>query len=177
MKHLMTIMGVLFALSCSAQQPLEFYSFPLSLWPEVEYPFPKGSFGFNQDDSTYKAFDGYHSYLQLPGPGWRFGDWDTLGTAENIREELLDRAPVCTTVTTNSAGASTWTFPNEFDFTPVISAVALDNTANTLVNVKVTALSTTSVSVQVEKVSIVLGVLTLAGTPGATLVHLTAIAP
>lgn len=79
---------------------------------------------------------------------------------------------------TSSAGTYTWTFVTAFGANPIITATPENNAAGESVDVKITALSTTSVTVQVSKTSLVLGLLTLnTGSPGATPVHLTAIAP
>ena len=177
MKTLVLFLFCLVSTITNAQYIWGYFPMTQAEWEVENMVLDPSYFAFSTDKGTYRQGDGIHVWAELETPDWRFGDWDTLGTAENVRTDMLKEVPVGTAITTNSAGVATWTFPNEFDFTPVVTAVALDNTSNTLVSVKVTALSTTSVSVQVEKISIVLGVLTLAGTPGATLVHLTAIAP
>ncbi len=91
----------------------------------------------------------------------------------------LDGAPTVqrTTVTTNASGVATWTFGSAFGSSPVVIGLPVNNTAGESIDVKITSVSTTSVSIQVSKVSTVLGILTLAASPGAHVVHLTAMSP
>lgn len=80
-------------------------------------------------------------------------------------------------VQTASNGSYTWTFPTAFGTStmPVITAVAEDGTAG-ITNVQITSLSNTSVSIQVSRLTSVLGILTLNTTP-QVYVHLEAMNP
>lgn len=77
---------------------------------------------------------------------------------------------------TNTSGVLTWTFPTSTPFSaePIISAVPEDNVAGVSIDVKVTSISSSSVSIQISKVSTVLGVLQFTANP-QSYVHLTAI--
>lgn len=82
------------------------------------------------------------------------------------------------TVTTSAGGTATWTFPGgAFPVSPVVNATPESATAAESVDVKITAITTTTVTVQISKTGVVLGLLTLNTlSPGATVVHLTATA-
>lgn len=71
---------------------------------------------------------------------------------------LVQRA----TVTTDSSGNYTWTFPTAYASTtvPKITATSLDATAG-MSNAKITSRSATSVSIHVDKLATILGLLTL----------------
>lgn len=100
---------------------------------------------------------------------WR-GDktWQTLPVAP---KQQWTRAQ------TNTSGAYTWTFPTAFASTPVVSITVEDNTSASW-NHQITAISTTSVTVQLVKTTAVtvvgVSVLGVAASPQAY-VHLTAI--
>ncbi len=67
-------------------------------------------------------------------------------------------------VQTNGSGAYTWTFPTPFDETPRISIEVESNVAG-LTTANITAVSSTSVSVQTARAINVLGILTLQSSP------------
>lgn len=77
---------------------------------------------------------------------------------------------------TNTSGTYTWTFPMAFasGTVPVIEATPEDATVSASVDVRVTALTSTSVTVQASRLTTVLGILTLNATP-QIFVHLEAL--
>lgn len=76
---------------------------------------------------------------------------------------------------TDSSGNLTWTFPTSFgSSTPVVTVVAEDNTSGALTNVQITAKSATSVTVHSNRITTVLGLLTLTTNPSVT-VDITAV--
>lgn len=85
-------------------------------------------------------------------------------------------------VQTDSAGVYTWTYPSAYGagVIPVIELTVEDNTAGATWNHKITAISNTSVTIQLGKTTAVtilgISVLGIAASPQA-FVHLTAIAP
>lgn len=79
----------------------------------------------------------------------------------------------------NSSGVYTWTFPTAFAGTPVVSATTEDATSNAVVSTRITAISSTSVTVQVTRTVpvTVLGISVLGSlTTPADFVDITAIA-
>lgn len=85
------------------------------------------------------------------------------GTMSASDKAKLDALPTIqrTTITTNTSGVATWTFPTAFGVVPRIACTPNDSAATTQVDVKITAKSATSVTIQVNKLTPVLGVLTL----------------
>lgn len=79
-----------------------------------------------------------------------------------------------TQLTTDGAGQATWTFPSAFAASPIVVATPADDAPDTAVDVKITAVSGTSVTVQVNKITAA-GL--APGPVGATAVHLVAFAP
>lgn len=125
-----------------------------------------------------KSGGAWGGYVNLVGPTGATGATGSTGAtgATGADGALLIKR---TTITTNTSGVYTWTFPAAFSSTPKIVATPIDNASNVSVDVKVTAKSTTSVTIQVNKVLNVLGVLSiLTGTNvGATDVEIWAIEP
>lgn len=81
-------------------------------------------------------------------------------------------------VQTDSSGSYTWTFPTAFasGTMPVVTATPEDATGSASTDVRITAVSTTSVTVQATRITSVLGILSLNTTP-QIYVHLTAVKP
>lgn len=83
---------------------------------------------------------------------------------------------------TNTSGVLTWTFPQAYGsgVTPIVSATVEDATTGVTWNQQITAISNTSVTIQLTKTSVVavlgVSVLGVAATPQA-FVHLVALAP
>ncbi len=83
---------------------------------------------------------------------------------------------------TNTSGTYTWTFPTAYGtgITPVVGVTVEDSTAGNIWNHRITAISNTSVTIQLDKSTAVtvlgISVLGIAANPQAY-VHLTAIAP
>ena len=109
-------------------------------------------------------------------------DWSSVsGISEILNKPVI--VPVQRLrAQTNTAGVLTWTFPTAFrtGIIPVISLTVEDGTAGVTWNEQITAISNTSVSIQLTKTTAVtvlgISVLGVAATPQA-FVHLTAIAP
>lgn len=80
-------------------------------------------------------------------------------------------------VQTNGTGGYTWTFPTAFSAstTPVIEVTPEDATSAASTDVRITAVSNTSVTIQASRLTTVLGLLSLNSTP-QIYVHITAFA-
>lgn len=109
-----------------------------------------------------------------------YGPTDTPGlleypaaAADSVRSILRIRDE------TDAAGLYVWTFDPPFaeDVIPVISATVEEATVGTVATAQITDLDNEQVTIQVNKISEVLGVLTLAPVPGVTYLHLTATPP
>lgn len=108
-------------------------------------------------------------------------DWNATSGVAQILNKPAIQAIQRVRAQTNTSGVYTWTFPSAYGSgtTPVISLTVEDGTSSTW-NHQVTAISNTSVTIQLQKTNAVtilgISVLGIAATPQAY-VHLTAVAP
>jgi hypothetical protein len=80
-------------------------------------------------------------------------------------------------VTSAANGAVTWTFPREFELLPTVNATVQDAAGSVVHAIRITALSKTQVSLQVDRYThaTLLGVVVLAlASPAAVTVHIIA---
>lgn len=100
----------------------------------------------------------------------------TAGLMSAADKAKLDNTPKVqrTRVQTNTSGQVTWNFPTAFAAAPIVIAVPEDNNAGVSVDVKITSISASSVTLQISKISTVLGILQLTANP-QSYVHITAI--
>lgn len=104
------------------------------------------------------------------------GQYSDLSGAPTVQSIQRTRAQ------TNAAGALTWTFPSAYGggITPIVALAVEDATAGVSWNQQITAISNTSVTIQLTKTTAVtvlgVSVLGVAATPQA-FVHLMAVAP
>lgn len=76
--------------------------------------------------------------------------------------------------TTDSSGNCTWTYPTAFSGTPKVVPAANQGTTGTLTNAQVTSKNSTSVTIHVNTLASVLGLLTLTGNPSGIVIDITA---
>lgn len=108
-------------------------------------------------------------------------DWNATSGYAQILNKPAVQAIQRTRALTNTSGAYTWTFPNAYGsgVVPIVDIAVEDATSATW-NHQITAISNTSVTVQLQKTTAVtvlgVSVLGVAATPQAY-IHLTAVAP
>lgn len=95
-------------------------------------------------------------------------DVSTLSSLTSSLQTQINNLPTVQRIatTTDATGNLTWTFPTSFgSSTPVVEVTAVDNTSGALTNVQITAVSATSVSIHTNRITTVLGLLTLTTNP------------
>lgn len=129
--------------------------------------------------NSYVDASGARSSISLTTTGSGAATYNSSTGVLNVPTPAVGALIQRTTITTNASGVATWTFPSSFSSTPKISLAPIDSNSATSIDVKITSKSTTSVTIQVNKIVPVLGILTLLTSTnvGATDVDIIAIEP